>query len=89
MNAAAVHELFRARHKLPDGTIVPAGAAAGQKGEFALALAERLLAARAECTAHVVVPEPLQRIFEWLLYENLQPVVPPEESLPPQPPGLA
>ncbi|MDP9417176.1 MAG: AAA family ATPase [Actinomycetota bacterium] len=88
VTAEAVRDLFRGRHKLPDGTTVPGGDAAGRKGEFALALAGRLLTARVTGAVQVVVPKPMQRVFEFL-YEDLQPLTPPEETPAPESPGAA
>jgi putative ATP-dependent endonuclease of OLD family len=67
----AVHDLFRSRHKQPDGTDTPAGPAARRKGEFAMCLAGLLREARTAGTV-VHVPEPLQRIFTFL-YDDLKP----------------
>lgn len=73
VTAESVHELFRSGRKLRDGTIQPAGAAARQKGEFAMALAGRLRDTRRGNGGAVVhVPEPLERIFTFL-YASLQP----------------
>lgn len=72
----SVHELFRSSRKLSDGTVEPAGTAARQKGEFAMALAGRLRDARRDDGGVVVhVPEPLERIFTFL-YASLRPPVP-------------
>lgn len=89
VSAEAVHELFRSRRKLPDGTTAPAGAAARHKGAFAMALAGRLREARTEGGVHVVVPEPLQRLFHFL-HEDLQaPIASEEDARPPESPGAA
>lgn len=69
VTAQTIHELFRSRHKQADGT-TPAGAAARHKGEFAMALAAQLRAARN--TGDVRVPAPLERIFTFL-YADLHP----------------
>lgn len=79
LTAEAVFELFRGRHKLPNGTTAPAGEAAGHKGEFALALAALLLAARTSQGSPVSVPEPIRRVFQFL-YEDLHPVTPSVET---------
>lgn len=86
VTAEAVRDLFHGRHKLPDGTTAPAGDAAGRKGEFALALAGGLLTARVTGGVPVVVPEPMQRVFEFL-YEDLQPLTPPEATPAPESTG--
>lgn len=86
VTAEAVRDLFRGRHKLPDGTTAPAGDAAGRKGEFALAVAGRLLTARMTGGVPVVVPEPMKRVFEFL-YEDLQPYTPPEATPAPESTG--
>jgi putative ATP-dependent endonuclease of the OLD family len=70
----AVHDLFRSRHKQPDGSYTPAGPAARRKGEFAMYLAGRVRDARTAGTV-VHVPEPLQRIFTFL-HADLQPTAP-------------
>jgi putative ATP-dependent endonuclease of the OLD family len=81
VTAETIHELFRSRHKQADGTTTPAGAAARHKGEFAMALAAQLRAARD--TGGVQVPEPLERIFAFL-YTDLQPKADTtEDPLPP------
>jgi putative ATP-dependent endonuclease of OLD family len=79
--AEAVHELFRSRHKLPDGTYAPAGEAARHKGEFAMALAGRLRDAREANGAEVTVPGPLARIFSFL-YQDLQPTTGSDDDVP-------
>jgi putative ATP-dependent endonuclease of OLD family len=88
VTAQSVRDLFRGRHKLPDGTAVPAGDATSHKGEFALALAGRLLTARLADNIHVAVPEPMQRVFDFL-YEDLQPLRLTEETPCPKSPGAA
>ncbi|USI90404.1 ATP-dependent nuclease [Rhodococcus pyridinivorans] len=66
----AIHALFRSKHKQGD-VDVPAGPAARKKGEFAEALAGQLRDTRerrdnGETHIQVQVPEPLERIFQFL-----------------------
>jgi putative ATP-dependent endonuclease of OLD family len=63
----AIRDLFRSRHT-KDGVTVPAGPAASRKGEFAEALAGRLRDARdlGAADVRVHVPEPVERILEFL-----------------------
>lgn len=61
----SVRDLFRGKHK-NDGETVSAGLAASRKGEFAEALAGRLRDARFGAGTDVRVPEPFERIFEFL-----------------------
>ena len=62
----SVHSLFRgARRASKDRAAIAAGVGSTRKGEFALALAERIAAVRAACET-VVVPPPFIRIFEFL-----------------------
>jgi putative ATP-dependent endonuclease of OLD family len=89
VTAKAVHELFRSRRKLPDGTHTPAGPAARHKGEFAMALAGQLRDARDDDGRDVHVPEPLQRIFTFL-YKDLQQATPTDDAeLMPERAGMA
>ena len=62
----SIRDLFRSKHK--DGEkIVPAGAAAARKGEFAEALAGRLRDKREQLIdAEVHVPEPIKHVFDFL-----------------------
>lgn len=60
-----IRELFRGRHKTGDVT-VSAGPAASRKGEFAEALAGRLREMRDVVGGGVRVPEPIERVFEFL-----------------------
>lgn len=69
--AEAIHLLFSSAKKPKDGDPTPAGAAARQKGEFALALAGIVRDARRVGIA-VSVPEPVSTILDFL-YESLQP----------------
>lgn len=60
-----IRDLFRSRHKEGDA-IVAAGPAASRKGEFAEAFAGRLRDMRDVVGAGVSVPEPIERVFEFL-----------------------
>jgi putative ATP-dependent endonuclease of OLD family len=63
----SVHGLFRsARRAANSQPTIPAGPGARRKGEFALALAARIAEARRQPEVSVVVPAPLERIFEFL-----------------------
>lgn len=89
VTAETIHELFRSRHRLPDGTFAPAGPAARRKGEFAMALAGQLRDARVSVDLSVRVPEPLERIFDFL-YTSPQPATPADDlDLIPEPAVLA
>jgi putative ATP-dependent endonuclease of OLD family len=70
----SVHALFRSSHKV-DGTVVPAGATARRKGEFAMALAGRLRDARL-AGDDVQVPSPVQHVFEFLYATVISPSTP-------------
>lgn len=72
ITAEIVRHLFRGRHRDAEGNMVQSGEAAGSKGEFALALAARLLEARESGSASIRVPQPVERVFTFL-YEDLQP----------------
>ncbi|MDQ0426030.1 ATP-dependent nuclease [Cellulomonas iranensis] len=61
----AIRDLFRSRHRAGDVT-VSAGLAASRKGEFAEALAGRIREMRDVVGAGVRVPEPIERVFEFL-----------------------
>lgn len=61
----AIRDLFRSRHRAGDVT-VSAGPAASRKGEFAEALAGRIREMRDVVGAGVRVPEPIERVFEFL-----------------------
>jgi putative ATP-dependent endonuclease of OLD family len=69
----AIHLLFRSARKPKGGTPTPAGPAARQKGEFALALAGVVRDARRVGTS-VSVPTSVSQILDFL-YATLQPAV--------------
>jgi putative ATP-dependent endonuclease of OLD family len=86
----AIRDLFRSRHT-KDGVTVPAGPAASRKGEFAEALAGRLRNARDAGVAdvRVHVPEPLERILDFL-YTTPEPAPTAEaDSEVPEPSGAS
>lgn len=60
-----IRELFRSRHKEGDVTVA-AGPAASRKGEFAEAFAGRLREMRDVVGGGVRVPDPIERVFEFL-----------------------
>ncbi|MDE1671754.1 ATP-dependent nuclease [Nocardia gipuzkoensis] len=68
-----IHDLFRGPRIISKKTL-PAGPAAKRKGEFAQALAGRLRGAREDGWGPQVpvrVPDPLNRIFEFLYYPRI------------------
>lgn len=71
LNATTVDDLFRGKHEV-EGVNIPAGLAAGKKGEFAYALAARLEAAKAGA---VTIPLHIAQLFEFLC-EGLAPTAP-------------
>ena len=79
VSVESVQLLFRgARRASQDRVATPAGAGSSRKGEFALALAERIAAARLGAEI-VVVPAPFVRIFEFLYPRPALPASPPED----------
>jgi len=60
-----IRDLFRSRHTTGD-VAVPAGPASRRKGEFAEAFAGRLRDMRELVGTGVQVPEPIERVFEFL-----------------------
>ena len=71
VDALAVHTFFRGAHKEGDLTVA-AGPGGSRKAEFAVALAQRVRAARHEGSPAVHVPDPMRQVFEFL-YESMQP----------------
>ena len=61
----AIRDLFRSRSE-KDSVVIPAGAGARRKGEFAEALAGRLRDAREMNSIRVHVPLPIERVFTFL-----------------------
>lgn len=66
-----IHLLFRSARKPKGGPTTPAGPAARQKGEFALALAGLIRSAR-QAGNPVTVPAPVSEVLDFL-YATLQP----------------
>lgn len=66
VTATEVLDLFRSRHKLPDGEVQPAGRAASRKGEFAEALAWQFRQSRQLIGGAVSVPAPVERVLNFL-----------------------
>jgi putative ATP-dependent endonuclease of OLD family len=75
LNETTVDDLFRGKHEV-EGVTIPAGPAAGKKGDFAYALAARLEAANAGA---VTIPSHIAELFEFL-YEGLAPAAPRDDA---------
>jgi putative ATP-dependent endonuclease of OLD family len=70
--------LFRSARKPKSGPATPAGPAARQKGEFALALAGLIRSAR-QAGNPITVPAPVSEVFDFL-YATLQPAALDDDS---------